>query len=191
MLAASRAKAAGRQFTEASLDGVLSAYRSALFDLGTGPEPELWAVPLADIGHTYLDAAQGGVGDLRGHVENAIDALGRAAQIAPESGPDAWLRATRLRGCSRRSRMKVARLSFTCAGSTIAWVRYNAGTIRTTSVPCQSCGSPTPAESTFMVTLVLIGESPDGELGFRIESAEEWEQHVQPLNSAAIFPSPR
>jgi hypothetical protein len=38
-----------------------------------------------------------------------------------------------------------------------------------------------------MVTLALIGESPDGELGFRIESAEEWEQHVQSLNSAAIF----
>jgi len=93
ILHASLANAAGRHFTQASLEAVLGAYRSALSVWGPDRNPELWTVTLVNIGHTYLDAARSGVGDPQRHVEDAIDAFGRAAQVAPEDTPDAWLSA--------------------------------------------------------------------------------------------------
>src|SRR5262249_20797371 len=89
-LASSLAKAHGYRFTDAIFQRVLRGYQLALSVFSPTESPKQWAATLRNIGSTYIDATESGLGDMQSHVEAAIGALTDASTISPAAEPEMW-----------------------------------------------------------------------------------------------------
>jgi tetratricopeptide (TPR) repeat protein len=88
MLASSLAVAHDYRFTQATFQRVLQSYRFALTAFSREESPEEWSATLRNIGQTFVDAAQSGLGDGHALVEAAIAAFGEAATVSATATPD-------------------------------------------------------------------------------------------------------